>query len=71
MKTVVAILKNKHLDLSKGADCVNNGRTDNTYFYVNGDSITVWDTYRKLTEEEQKKSLTWFLGKHEYDFILQ
>lgn len=55
-------------NLQKRSQVVNAGRTDGTYFYVNGNSVEVSNPSLKMTEEQQISELEWFLNDREFEF---
>ena len=54
-------------NLQKRAEAINTGRTDGTYFYVNGNSVTVSNPFFNITEEGQRLELEWFLNDREFE----
>ena len=69
MKILEAKITDNMNNLEKAADSVNNGRADSTYFYVNGNGVSVHNTYTELSEREQREKLEWFLFGRTYEFI--
>ena len=70
-KNLVAILKDKNLDLRRVAHRVNRGRTDGVVFYAGAGSVSVGVYWYQMSLERQRKELEWFLEGVEYEFITQ
>ena len=70
-KNLVAILKDKNLDLGRVAHRVNRGRTDDVNFYASAGSVSVSVYWYQMSLERQRKELEWFLEGKEYEFITQ
>lgn len=66
MATLFAILDPGQKSLNAYADAVNNGRTDDRYFYVNGPRVSVSNPYFELSEETQLDELNWFCRGRRY-----
>ena len=65
MKNLVAIVKGD-FNLKPYAKVINNSRTDNVIFYVNGNKVSVFCVYNQLSEKIQLEKLDWFLKGREY-----
>lgn len=70
-KNLVAILKDKNLDLRRVAHRVNRGRTDDVNFYASAGSVSVSVYWYQMSLERQREELEWFLEGVEYEFITQ
>lgn len=55
--------------LEQRAKATNNGRTGDTYFYVNGDRVSVSNPHFDISEEVQKECLEWFLSDRKFELI--
>lgn len=53
-------------NLQRRSEVVNSSRTDGTYFYVNGNSVSVSNPHYEMTSEQQKSELKWFLSDREF-----
>lgn len=53
-------------NLQRRSEVVNSSRTDGTYFYVNGNSVSVSNPHDEMTSEQQKSELKWFLSDREF-----
>jgi hypothetical protein len=65
MKNLIAKIES-NANLSNRAKFVNNCRNDDSYFYVNGNQISISNPYREISEEDQLKELIWFIGSSNF-----
>lgn len=47
----------------------NSHRSGDTYFYVNGNRVSVENPYFKLSDEAQKELLEWFLDDRKFEIL--
>lgn len=63
MKNLIAQIESgSNSNLSNQIKVINNGRNDDTYFYLANNQVSVSNPYRQLSETEQLNALTWLLG---------
>ena len=64
MTTVIANLKKEYKIDTR---VINNGRTDGTSFWTDGNVVKVSNWITPLSVDEQERKLRWFLSHIEFD----
>tara|TARA_R110000796_G_scaffold90118_3_gene193810 strand:+ start:463 stop:678 length:216 start_codon:yes stop_codon:yes gene_type:complete len=69
MNTLIAKITDNGVNLENAAKYINRGRTDSTYFYVNGNNVSVSNPYGELSAIEQIIKLEWFLEGRIFELV--